>query len=194
MTNSDENSPSRSFNPYQAPKTTIDVPQEGDLVLASRWYRLFARIFDEVLALLISTATMSWWIEEWFASDSEGSFEIFWMPYSGVELVDLLVLFAVYVVLNVYLLATKGQTIGKLIFRIRIVDYYTDEIAKLRFSLAMREGIMFALNFFGFLGLAIGLIDALFIFSSNKRCLHDYWGFTKVVRLPARWEESYSRT
>ena len=183
--------PSNSnLNPYQAPKSSVEPPQDG-LVLASRWYRLFARIIDGILLLLISMPFLLWFTGDWLGVTSADELDLFLSSDSPLIVVEFLISMGVFVAVNAYLLAKRGQTVGKYLLKIRIVDYYTDEVPKLRFSLVLREGIMTLLNLFGFLGGLIALVDVLFIFASNKRCLHDYWSFTKVVSVPNIEHTSY---
>lgn len=189
--NSSENRPPSGLNPYQAPRSSVESKQGDGLVLASRWHRLFARIFDAVLAFLVSMPFLNWITGDWFGVTTYEDLGIFWTSSSTIAILEILISFGAFAAVNTYLLASRGQTVGKYLLKIRIVDYYSDEIPKLRFSLALREGIWTALNLFGFLGALIALLDALFIFSGNKRCLHDYWAFTKVVRVPDIEHTSY---
>ena len=183
--------PSNSnLNPYQAPRSSVESTQDG-LVLASRWNRLFARIIDGILLLLLSMPLLYWFTGDWLGVTSTDDFDIFWSSDSPLIFVEFLISIGVFVAVNTYLLANRGQTVGKFLLKIRIVDYYTEEIPKLRFSLVLREGIMTLLNLFGFLGAFIALVDVLFIFATNKRCLHDYWAFTKVVSVPDIQHTSY---
>ena len=181
--NSSENRPPSGLNPYQAPRSSVESKQSDGLVLASRWHRLFARIFDAVLAFLVSMPFLNWITGDWFGVTTYEDLDIFWTSSSTVAFLEILISFGAFAAVNTYLLANRGQTVGKYLLKIRVVDYYSDEIPKLRFSLALREGIWAALNLFGLLGALIALLDALFIFAGNKRCLHDYWAFTKVVRV-----------
>ena len=191
MTSTEGDSQSR-VNPYQAPKSSVEAVQTEGLVLASRWSRFFARSIDEIILLVITWYPVGWLVDRLFGtSNTNVVYELFWITYSSIDLLDFLLSCLAYVLLNVYLLATKGQSIGKFCLRLRIVDYYTDEITPLRFSLVMREGIRFAFSLVGVMSFFLITIDALFIFSRNRRCLHDYWAFTKVVKVPEIQHTSY---
>ena len=185
MDSLDGNSQPR-LNPYESPKSSVEAVRIDGLVLASRWHRLFARLIDSILVFVISTPIMNWIVRYLLGAPTDNyfSFGYFWFSSSPPLYIDLLVSFGVIAVLNTYLLATRGQTIGKYLLKIRIVKYDSEEVSKIRFSLVIREGILLVLNLFGYLGICITLIDALFIFSVNRRCLHDYCAFTKVVRVP----------
>ena len=182
--NSTEETSQQRLNPYEAPKSVLETFQADGSALASRWSRFFARLIDELILLVINWLLVSWVVGQLIGSDNANVvYELFLIPYSDIDLLDILITFLAYVLLNVYLLAKRGQTIGKFLLSIRIVDYYSDEITPLRFSLVLREGIMSVFGLVGVLGGFLILIDALFIFSRNRRCLHDYWAFTKVVKV-----------
>ena len=131
--------------------------------------------------LILSTPFFYLFTGDWFGVTSADQFGIFWSSDSPLIFVELLISIGMFVAVNIYLLANRGQTVGKYLLKIRIVDYYSEEVPKLRFSLVLREGILTLLNLFGILGGLIALVDVLFIFATDKRCLHDYWAFTKVV-------------
>ena len=183
--------PQTGINPYSAPRSAVRGSDDEDAQLAAGWRRLVARIIDWVLigilTFIINFFTLG---TDWILRYSQSLVD----PNERVELIDVIwteltanvitmlgTEILLYVLLNVYLLARRGQTIGKFMMGVRIVDYFTGEIPKLRFSLLMREGGLYLLGIFGLLGSLISLVDKLFIFSENRRCIHDYWGFTKVV-------------
>lgn len=174
------------LNPYKAPISSVEAIQIDELTLASRWRRLIARLIDTTILLVISIQVSNWLLRNWpvQVTNNYYIYGFFWSSNTSYIFLDLFVGIGVFAILNTYLLATRGQTIGKYVLKIRIVDHRSDEVAKLRFSLLLREGIMMQLSLFGMMGTLIAMIDVLFIFSRNRRCLHDYWSFTKVVRLP----------
>ena len=184
MSSSNGNSQPR-LNPYESPKSSVEAIRIDELTLASRWRRLFARLIDSILVLVISMQIMNWVVRNLLGAPTDNyfSYGYFWISSSPPSYINFLVSFVVIAALNTYLLAKRGQTIGKYLLKIRIVKYDSHEISKIRFSLVIREGIMLGVNLFGYLGVCIAFIDGLFIFSENRRCLHDYCAFTKVVRV-----------
>lgn len=94
-----------------------------------------------------------------------------------------------YLLINAYLLWTKSQTIGKKIMGLAIVEpearedgtFYQASFLKLVFFRAWFFPILFIgiVPYFTILPLA----DILFIFSKNRRCLHDYLCRTTVISL-----------
>ena len=181
--NSTEETSQPRLNPYEAPKSSVQAVQIDELPLASLWRRLFARLIDTTLLLVISMQVTDWLLQNWPVQVTNNQYinTFFWTSNTSYIFLNLFVGIGVFAILNTYLLATRGQTIGKYLLKIRIVDHRSDEVPKLRFSLLLREGITMQLSLFGIMGMLIALIDVLFIFSPNRRCLHDYWSFTKVV-------------
>ncbi len=78
---------------------------------------------------------------------------------------------------QVYLLSTFGQTIGKKVMNIKIVKIDTDENGGLVTNVLIRG----VLN--GIIGLTLiyVIVDILFIFRDDRRCIHDLIAGTRVV-------------
>jgi NAD/NADP transhydrogenase beta subunit len=84
-------------------------------------------------------------------------------------------------VYQIRLLAREGQTWGKKQMKVRIVLYETGEIPGLGRSLGLR---MFVNNLIGAIpcvGGIYSIVDILFIFGEERRCVHDFIAGTKVV-------------
>lgn len=89
--------------------------------------------------------------------------------------------FGIYLLLHGFLLATRGQTIGKLVLGIRIVDIDTNQVIPLVKQLLLRDLLIRVLVGIPFIGGIIGLVDSLLIFRWDRRCLHDHLANTKVI-------------
>mgnify|MGYP001196041665 FL=1 len=79
-----------------------------------------------------------------------------------------------------YLLHTQGQTIGKKLLKIRIVslDDKLLGIGQLYFVRYLTFSLIAQIPIIGAL---IGIINVLFIFGQDRRCLHDRIAGTKVI-------------
>ena len=106
-------------------------------------------------------------------------------------LLHLMVIAVAYLVVNGYLLATRGQSIGKWLFGIQIVDATTDELIPLRtiatqrvipVFLALAAATIVMPRFIGLLWLLI-LIDLVPIFGQEQRCIHDMLARSKVINV-----------
>lgn len=83
--------------------------------------------------------------------------------------------------LNLYLLITRSQSIGKYLVNTQIYDYETGERANFVKCWLLRSfvnGLMCSIPFVGYI---YSLADVLFVFSENNRCLHDRLAGTYVV-------------
>ena len=173
-----------SFNPYAAPQaailsapTNIETPR-----LAGRLTRLAASFLNG-LSFLIAAAPMLLVPEirneafqlatdedagSWFAENL-----IFLVIVSIVLLLGLLVW-------NIWLLTLNGQTLGKKICGIKIVrsDFQKASFGRLFWMRIVANGL---LGMIPFLGSLYSLVDVLFIFSTNRQCLHDLIADTIVV-------------
>lgn len=76
-----------------------------------------------------------------------------------------------------FLLSTQGQTLGKKWMSVRIVKVDGSRVDFLS-AVILRNWVLSFIN--AFVGI-LGLIDALMIFSNDRRCLHDHIAGTKVV-------------
>ena len=90
-----------------------------------------------------------------------------------------------YLILNGWLLWTRGQTAGKAAMSLMIVDHQTGNCAslwKLLFVRALIPVVVIAVGFIWELLWLLVLIDFFFIFRKDQRCLHDWIAGTRVVK------------
>lgn len=80
--------------------------------------------------------------------------------------------------IQLYLLATKGQTVGKQLLKIRIVRADTLENGGFMTNVVWRTFVNFLL---AIVPLYI-LVDVAFIFREDRRCVHDWLAKTVVVK------------
>lgn len=139
---------------------SVYVPMDT-IYLADRWRRLAAWLID----LPISPAAFV--VAMLFADDE--ALAIATMP--------LLVLGIVGVPIQVRLLRSEGQTVGKRLLRIRIVDQDTGVMRSVFTTVVLRYFVNWLLTLIP----PYILIDHTFIFMKNRKCVHDYLAGTKVV-------------
>ena len=156
-------------NPYQAPDVAAQAPihvSYGEKALAGRGSRLIAQFVD---GLLFLTIYIPFFVAAAGGAESEAA-------VAGSMMAMLLILLGLAVV-QIFYLSRDGQTIGKKAMKIRIVRYDdggNPGFVKAVFLRAIANG---------FIGIIPGyaLVDILFIFGAEKRCIHDYIAGTKVV-------------
>lgn len=84
---------------------------------------------------------------------------------------------ALFLLFQVYLLSSQGQTIGKSLMKIRIVredDETNPGFWRAVFLRIIVTGLLGSIPFFS-------LADILFIFREDARCIHDHIAGTKVI-------------
>ena len=184
-----------SDNPYEASATRLTggPTEQGEVVLASRFKRLVARFIDGILHVLVFLLIIyfipSLWnryfgefgtVPETANTDSFGAFQplIFTYDFSILSFLDFLLSMVVVFLMQGYFLAQFGQTIGKIALNIKIVDHVNHEKPSLTRLFVVREVGMNVLNIVP----VLALIEYLWIFGPARRCLHDYWSSTLVVR------------
>lgn len=167
--------PQPDGNPFAPPRTQVaDIPESTTgLRLASRRRRLAAAMVDVVILLSVVglVAALTPWNAFAHAPVDPWAFA----PASALSG------FLTFLVLNGYLLATRGQTLGKVLLGTRIVR--TDGTpASAGQVLGLRYGVFALPNLLPAVGQVVGLVNALFIFHPSRRCLHDRVAGTVVVR------------
>jgi uncharacterized RDD family membrane protein YckC len=88
-------------------------------------------------------------------------------------------LFLLLMVYTIYLLSVKGQTLGKKMLGIRIVNNLDDSNAGFVRAFLLR-GIVNAIP--GAIIPFYGVIEVLFIFGAERRCIHDFIAGTRVIQ------------
>ncbi len=162
-------------NRFAPPLAHVEDVAQGPGVLAGRWIRLGATLIDAVVAglafgLLALVSPINVFRPSLASSNG------LWML-----LVQNLVLgFILFLVIHGYLIATRGQTIGKALLKIRIVrsDGTPASFARI---VGLRYLTTSVLASIPVVGTIYGLVDVLLIFRSSRRCLHDNIADTIVV-------------
>jgi len=162
-------------NPYAAPSARVRdaIPFVEVLEPAQRWTRLVAVLLDAAI-VMVPTWMMSAMVQS--------AMRPFSRPSDGVKLLVLLYLqgLGAFVAVQLVMLHRNGQTIGKRLMGIRIMR--TDGTrAGLGRIFLLRVLIPNLIAAIPYAGLFFVLIDALFIFADDRRCLHDRFADTIVV-------------
>ena len=153
---------------YQADQPTTE--------LASPWARLAAVIIDILIYIAVAIPLALIAVFTFAAEQLEND------DTTGVVLFTLIGVLVVLII-QMVLLGTRGQTIGKIALNIRIVDAQTGEHpgwARLVLLRAIVNGILTGIPF---LGTIYWIVDSLFIFRGDHRTIHDLYSGTHVVKL-----------
>jgi len=170
--------PSVPRPPKLLKKVTSDTDRElpESFILASPGIRLAAQILDGLIYLFLMIP-----IFIGLALFSEKKEQDTAMAM-GLVSMGVLLIVVLFIVQGVFL-SSQGQTLGKKMMSVRIVNY--DDSGNPGFGRA------FLLSYFAntlltmipWLGWIYSMVDILFIFRGDRRCIHDLMAMTKVVEV-----------
>ena len=149
-------------------------PVEQASELASPWARLAAVIID---GLIVGIPSLLFWVLAFASLISEGDESSLALVLAG------LVIIIVIFVIQMVLLGTRGQTIGKIALKIRIVDAQTGAHTGWPRLVLLRAIVNAILTSIPFLGTIYWIVDSLFIFRADRRTIHDLYSGTRVDKL-----------
>jgi uncharacterized RDD family membrane protein YckC len=86
------------------------------------------------------------------------------------------------VILQCYLLTTRGQTVGKKLMNIKIVVFDDDANPGFVKAVLLRLIVNGIIGLVPIIGFIYTLVDICFIFREDRRCIHDLIAGTKVVK------------
>ena len=143
--------------------------------LAGRGRRLVATLID---MLLVPALTVLLVMITGVMEHAEDYRDMMWVLH-----VFLLAVLS-YLILNGYWLFTRGQTVGKRLMKVAIVATSSGERPAF-WKLICIRALFFPLLFVVIIpALAwLPIIDQLFVFRKNRRCIHDLAAGTSVVRV-----------
>ena len=148
---------------------------DTDSNMASRWARLGAYLVDTLLLILFFGVVLYLTGTSW---EELGENEL--------TVVDHIYYFFVglggYLFLNGYLLHKQGQTIGKWALGIKIVSFKSNKVLPLWKVFLIRYVPPVTVAMLPFVGIVLALVNDLFIFRKDKRCIHDHLAGTKVIK------------
>lgn len=156
-------------NAYTPPESNLGKSLNKEVNLASLSNRLLASLIDGVLHIIV------WFSIFYFYKLNVGNLTE--IPALFSTAVITIVGFGIFVLMHGYLLIKNGQTIGKLALGIRIVSNRTNAVLPIWRVVLFRYLPITVFN----LVPVLTIIDILFIFRQDRRCIHDFLAGTKVV-------------
>ena len=169
-----------AYQPYDTP----DMAGRPASELASPWVRLVAWIIVALLYFVVAIVAL---IVTALVFEIEFAMIPLALVSSLILLLLLLVVLLVVFIVQAVLLVTRGQTIGKIIMKIRIVDAVTGQHpgwARLILLRTIVNSVIISfLNILPGAGGAYFLVDSLFIFRENHRTIHDLIAGTRVDKV-----------
>lgn len=145
----------------------------GGRPLASRTSRLAAYFVDGIAGLVASSPALVLLYVAVQAHSEE-------LLYLGLGLY--VVVATCLTGVQLYLVSTRGQSVGKILLRIRIVRFQDEGNPGFGGAVMTRMIIPLLIGQIPCLGSFFFIANFLWIFSAERRCLHDLIADTKVVR------------
>jgi uncharacterized RDD family membrane protein YckC len=165
------------ITPPALPGSIAGVNAGAGLLLAGRWTRLGAQLLDGIigagaalpgLVLMLMAGSFS-------RPDHPNA------PLAFAGVVALCLGVGILVVVQFYLLATRGQSLGKKMLGIRIVTVDTEANPGFVKTILLRAIVNGLIGCIPVLGGIYSIVDLCFIFREDQRCIHDLIAGTKVV-------------
>jgi uncharacterized RDD family membrane protein YckC len=165
-------------NPYTPPAARVYVAPEPEIVAATRWERFRAALVDGLL-IVVPPVVLSVVIQFGGRPD-----------FTTILILGILTMAWVtgLCIWNIVLLVQNGQTLGKKVVGIRVIDSEGENPGFWKIFLvrwlpfAVVGGALdLLLNMRG-PGALVSLVDVLFIYGPTRRCLHDMLADTHVIR------------
>jgi uncharacterized RDD family membrane protein YckC len=143
--------------------------------LAGRGRRLVATLID---MLLVPALTVLLIMITGVVEHAEAFRNLMWVLY-----VFLLAVLS-YLVLNGYWLYTRGQTVGKRVMKVAIIETASGERAAFWKLIGIRA-LFFPLLFVVISPVlaVLPIVDQAFVFGKSRRCVHDLAAGTSVIRV-----------
>ena len=165
-------------NPYAPPQAAVEdiADRAAGVQLADRGTRLGASILDGLIFGLM--VYLPFLAAAAFSVLPQGSQpEPDFGPGLQIGLGIALIGFVVWLGLNIKLMKANGQSIGKKACGIKVTrrDGSPVSLSRLVWLRNVLNGLIALVPFYG-------IIDALFIFSEARRCLHDHIADTIVIK------------
>ena len=149
----------------------VDDDEPG--MLAGRGRRLVGAIIDGLVMIIVVipiTIAMGYWdrvLEEQNTLEDTLLFTV--------------ISCIAFLLVNGYLLANRGQTVGKMMLSMRIVSFQDNRILPVGRLLGLRYIPQWVIGSVPVVGGLLALVNILFIFGEQRRCVHDLIAGTKVV-------------
>jgi uncharacterized RDD family membrane protein YckC len=149
-----------AVNPYAAPSADLNAGVSTDAPLAGRGARLGAVFIDGLLFVVPYLLIV-------FGGKAESSILLL---VGGLAVLGL-------AIFQIYKAVTTGQTIGKKLVGVKVVKLDgspVDFVSMFVMRMLVGQGLLGIIPLYG-------LIDPLFIFREDHRCIHDLVASTKVI-------------
>ena len=172
--------------PMPAPEPARFRPTPtGELIkpLAGRGERLLAQLLDNVIAII---CVLPGALMIGFAAARAGlkgvPDDLTSIAGFGAGALAIGLGFVLLLGVQIWLLCTRGQTIGKMALDVKIVRFADNAPPGFLHAVLLRLIVPGIIGVIPWVGLLFTLVNYCFIFGQSRRCLHDLIAGTKVVK------------
>jgi uncharacterized RDD family membrane protein YckC len=164
-------------NPYASFSATTPVLEPKNLRLADLGKRFLGALVDGFVSVFFVGPGYVMMIVGAAVADQSGQPGV--LPFVGLALMVLggLALLGT----QIYLAATRSQSIGKYLLKTQMVDFQTGVPAKFVQCFLLRTFVNGLIGGIPCVGLIYSIVDICFIFREDKRCIHDLLAKTCVI-------------
>lgn len=169
--------PTPTFSPVPAPRAAVVGPDTSQL--AGRGTRLLAVILDHLITVgFVLPGLILLGAAGAFSGDRETVATGLAVAGGGLAAVGGLAL----LVIQIWLLTTRGQTLGKRLMSVKIVKHEDGTNPGFVSAVLLRYVVNGLISAVPGIGNLYALADVLFIFRDDRRCIHDFIAGTSVVK------------
>ncbi len=161
-------------DPYKPPQASLGMEHDGEVELAPLSARFWGAMVDGLFGLGSALALY-------------GSLDIWDQIVAGTVPTMVLVQVGVlgllfFCLIHGYTLATRGQTLGKVLAQTQIVSIEDNSLLPVWKILLLRYAPITVVTMIPIIGNFATLIDIIYILRDDRRCIHDHIAGTKVIR------------
>ncbi len=165
---------SNPINPFDAPSVATDYAATPNLRVADLGKRFLGALVDGLLGMLVLPGYIALIVD---AESNGGEPSLIGM----VGLLWMLLSVLAVLIVQIYLLATRSQSVGKFVMKTQIVDYETGQPASFVHCFLLRSLVNGLIGAIPCVGAVYSIVDICFIFRDDRRCIHDLLASTIVV-------------
>jgi uncharacterized RDD family membrane protein YckC len=163
-------------NPFAAPEAEIGtIPEFTPFNLADRGTRFVAAFVDGLIGIVFTLPLM---YAFGFFNTPQAAQNVSFTSTIGLGVLG----FVFFVLIHGYFLMKNGQTVGKKLTGIRIADL-DGGLPSFGRLIGLRYLPTSLISLIPLAGAFYPFLDVLFIFRSDRRCLHDLIAGTQVVKV-----------
>jgi uncharacterized RDD family membrane protein YckC len=177
-------------NPYASPSMAAEAqppvgPIQGtiDYPLASRWRRFLGALIDNLILLPLIVLAGFVFALVIFLTGEQDQTSIAWSQSNVADsLFGLVMGGSLFLAVHGYLLATRGQTVGKYLLNTQIVSE-DGRLVPFWQLIATRYVPLWLVSAIPGIGGILSIADGVAIFRDSRKCFHDDIAGTKVIQL-----------